>query len=90
MAVVDAVLLLLVLAAAAGVVAAVSRSRAGTELGPGPTDPSYRHALEMARILERLLGDEMVRCTIAPEVEARMRTAVDGFYGDPPALPPPR
>ena len=43
-------------------------------------DQWYRHAVRLARLLERLQRDDMVAVTIPPDVKVEISAALDGFW----------
>lgn len=45
-------------------------------------DQWYPQALRMARLLERLLADDMVRCTISPGQQEEIAKALATFWAD--------
>ena len=74
--------LALPVAGALVVAALLSVRRPAPPALPAPSDPSYRLAQRMARVLDRQLQDDLVRPVLPAAMREEIEWLVDEFYGD--------
>ena len=53
---------------------------------PEAEQESYVHAQRLARLLERVLSDDMIRVTVPEPLQLEMRRRLDDFYGESTTL----
>ena len=65
--------------------AAGSRRRTGIQTAALESESArhyYQRALQMARVLDRIIGDEMIAVTIPQPLKTQIKDMVEDFYGE--------